>query len=213
MVVCFYNQTHLLHNGTHFRTDVLRRVYRRNREVTAFYCRTVTFVATFVLGGGVPCAFDIVDSDVGTGDRRTEADIVKQEELWLWPEQNGVCDAGRAQVLFRALGDGTRVAIVTLQGAWLQDVATNNQRRISVERVNDRSGCVRHQNHVGFVDTFPATDRGAVKHFAFFKEFGIHLMSRNRDVLFFTFGIGEAQINKLHFMLIQHRQNVFSGHT
>ncbi|XPE25592.1 hypothetical protein ACNKHM_11460 [Shigella sonnei] len=37
-------------------------------------------------------------------------------------------------------------------------------------------------------------------------------MSRDSDVLFFTFGIGEAQINKLHFVLVQHRQYVFSGH-
>ena len=32
-------------------------------------------------------------------------------------------------------------------------------------------------------------------------------------MLFFTFGISEAQINKLHFVFVQHRQNVFSGHT
>lgn len=32
-------------------------------------------------------------------------------------------------------------------------------------------------------------------------------------MLFFTFSIGEAQINKLHFVLVQHRQYVFSGHT
>ena len=32
-------------------------------------------------------------------------------------------------------------------------------------------------------------------------------------MMFFTFGIGEAQIDKLHFVFVQHRQNVFSGHT
>ncbi len=173
----------------------------------------MTFVAAFVFGGGVPCAFDIIDSNVRTGSGRTKTDVVEQEELWLWPEQNGVCDAGGAQVLFSAFSDRAWVAVVALQGAWLEDIATDDQGRFFEERVNERSRCVRHQNHVRFVNTFPATNRGAVKHFAFFKEFGIHLMSRNSDVLFFAFSIGEAQINKLYFMFVQHRQNVFSGHT
>lgn len=94
-----------------------------------------------------------------------------------------------------------------------RDVTTDNQGGVREERVDNRSGRIGHQHHVGFVNAFPAADRGAVKHFAFFKEFGIYLMSRNRDVLFFAFGIGEAQIDKLHFVLVQHRQNVFSGHT
>ena len=173
----------------------------------------MAFVTTFVFGGGVPCAFDVVDSNVGARNRGTETDIVEQEELWFWPEQNGVRQTGRAQVFFRAFGDGARVTVVALQRAWFQDITADDQRRFFIERVDQRSGRIRHQNHVRFVNTFPATNRGAIKHFAFFEEFGIYLMRRNRDVLFFTFGIGEAQIDKLHFVLVQHRQNVFSGHT
>ena len=213
VVVSFNNQAHLFHDHTHGGADILRRVYWRNREVTAFHARTVAFVAAFVFGGGVPCAFDIVDSNVGTGDGGTKTDVVEQEEFWFWPEQHGVSQAGRAQILFSALSNGTRVAVIALQGAWFQDVAADDQRRFFIERVDQRGGCIRHQNHVGFVNTFPAANRGAIKHFAFFEEFGIYLMRRNSNVLFFTFGIGEAQIDKLHFMLVQHRQNVFSGHT
>ena len=150
---------------------------------------------------------------MGTRDGCAKADVVEQEEFWFRPEQHGVGDAGGAQVLFSALGDRARVAVVTLQGAWFQDIAADDQRRFFVERVDQRRGGIRHQDHVGFVNTFPTANRGAIKHFAFFKEFGIYLMGRNRDVLFFTFGIGEAQIDKLHFVLVQHRQNVFSGHT
>ena len=213
VVVSFNNQAHLFHHQTHGGTNVLCRVDRRNREVTAFHARTVTFVTAFVFGGGVPCTFDVVDSHVGARNRGTEADVIEQEEFWLWPEQNGVCDAGRTQVLFSAFRDRTWVAVVALQRAWLEDVATDDQGWFFEERINDRSGRVWHQNHVGFVNAFPATNGGAVKHFAFFKEFGVHLMSRDCDVLFFTFGVGEAEINKLHFMFVQHRQNVFSGHT
>ena len=148
VVMRFNDQTHFFHDQTHGRTDVLRRINRRNREVTAFHARTVTFVTTFVFGGGVPCAFDIIDSDVGTGNGCAEADVVKQEELWLWPEQHGVCDAGRTQVLFSAFSDGARVAVVALQGAWFQDVTTNNQGRFFIERVDECSRRIWHQNHV-----------------------------------------------------------------
>ncbi len=33
---------------------------------------------------------DIVDSNVGTGDRRSETDVIEQEEFRFWPEQYGV---------------------------------------------------------------------------------------------------------------------------
>ena len=122
----------------------------------------MTFVTTFVFGGRVPCAFDVIDSNVGTRNRRAETDVIEQEEFWLWPEQNGVCDAGRTQVLFSAFRDRTWVAVVALQGAWLEDVATDNQSWFFEERINDRSGCIWHQNHVGFVNAFPATNGGAV---------------------------------------------------
>lgn len=75
----------------------------------------MTFVTTFIFGGGVPCAFDIIDSDVGTGNRAAETDVVEQEEFWLWPEQHGVRDAGSAQVFFSAFRDGARVAVIALQ--------------------------------------------------------------------------------------------------
>lgn len=213
MVVSFNDQAHLFHHQTHGRAQILCGVDRWNREVTAFHCRTVTFVTAFVFGTGVPCAFDVINSDVRTGDGTAEADIVEQEEFWFWSEQHGIGDASGAQVLFSAFCDRARVTVIALQRAWFQDIAADDQGGFFVERVNNSGSRVRHQHHVGFVDTFPATNRGAIKHFAFFEEFGINLMGRDSDVLLFTFSIGEAQINKLHFMFIQHRQNVFSGHT
>ncbi|MNH12775.1 hypothetical protein D3C79_723260 [compost metagenome] len=173
----------------------------------------MAFVAAIVFGAGVPCAFDIVDSHVGTTDAAAETNIVEQEELRLWPEQHGIRDAGRAQEVFCTLGDGTRVTVVALHGAWLENVAANNQGGFFEERIQHRSAGVWHQHHVRFVDAFPAADRGAVKHLTFFEEVGIHLMSRDGDVLFFTLGVSETQVYEFHFMLIQHRQNVFSGHT
>ncbi|MNO04425.1 hypothetical protein D3C81_2254480 [compost metagenome] len=64
---------------------------------------------------------------MGTGNRATETDVVEQEEFWLWPEQHGVCDAGGTQVFFSTFCDGARVAVVTLQCAWFQDITTDDQ--------------------------------------------------------------------------------------
>ncbi|VDY46010.1 Uncharacterised protein [Salmonella enterica subsp. arizonae] len=97
------------------------------------------------------------------------------------------------QIVFRTLRDGTRVTVITLQSARFQDIATDNQGRVGEERVDNRSRRIRISTISDSLMPFQPPDRGAVKHFAFFKEFGIYLMSRNRDVLFFAFGIGEAQ--------------------
>jgi len=64
VVMCFYNQPHLLHGQTHGRTNILRGVNRWHREVTAFQTRTMAFVAAFVRFAGVPARFDIIDSNV-----------------------------------------------------------------------------------------------------------------------------------------------------
>ena len=213
VVVRFNHQAHLFHGQTHGGTQILRRVDRWNREVTAFHRRTVAFVAAVVFCAGVPGAFDVVDGHVGPADAAAEADVVEQEELRLWPEQHGIRDAGGAQEVFGAFGDGARVAIVALHGARLENVAANDQRRFFEERIQNRRAGVRHQHHVRFVDALPTTDRGAVKHFTFFEEVGVYLVSRDSHVLFLTLGVSETQVYEFHFMLIQHRQNVFSGHT
>jgi len=53
----------------------------------------VAFVAAFVFGCRVPCAFDIVDCNMRTGDAAAKTHVIKQEKFWLWPKQNGISDA------------------------------------------------------------------------------------------------------------------------
>ena len=67
---------------------------------------TVTFVTTFVFGGGSSHAPSMSSIATWEPDRGTETNVIEQEEFWLWPEQNGVCDAGRTQVLFCTFSDG-----------------------------------------------------------------------------------------------------------
>ena len=48
VVVNFYVQTHLLHCSTHSSTQVMQRINRRYREVTAFNTRAVAHVAVVI---------------------------------------------------------------------------------------------------------------------------------------------------------------------
>lgn len=69
VVMGFNYQVYLFYHQIYFRMNILSRVYRWNWEVIVFYCWMVIFVIIFILGGGVLCVFDIVDSNVRIGDR------------------------------------------------------------------------------------------------------------------------------------------------
>ena len=69
----------------------------------------------------------------------------------------------RRQVLLGLAGDAARVAGVELLGHRVVDVADHDQRLVLGERVEERGGLVRHQQHVGGLDLLEAADRGAVE--------------------------------------------------
>lgn len=69
VVMGFNYQVYLFYYQIYFRMNILSRVYWWNWEVIVFYCWMVIFVIIFILGGGVLCVFDIVDSNVRIGDR------------------------------------------------------------------------------------------------------------------------------------------------
>ena len=76
----------------------------------------------------------------------------------------------RLQVGLGALGERTRVALVALHGARARRCRSAGSGWFVEERVHDRGGGVRHQDHVGFVDALPAGDRRTVEHLAVFEE-------------------------------------------
>ncbi|CRM95600.1 hypothetical protein [Pseudomonas sp. 22 E 5] len=202
VVVNFDDQAHFFHGVAHGGTDFVVVVERRNREVATFDAWTVAFVAAFHVLVGHPRALLGEDFEHGTGDVGLELDRIKDEELWFRAYEYGVADTGRLQVFLGALGDRTWVAIVALHGRRLDHVADDDQGWVFGERVKDGSAVVRHQDHVGGFDAFPAGNGGTVEHFAFFEESIIQrVASRHGHVVLSAFGVREAQINPFNVMI------------
>ncbi len=208
VVVSLNDLAHLFQHQTHGGADILGGVDRGNREVTALHERTVAFVAVLVVGTGVPGGFFGFDLHEAVTHGVREGDVVEHEEFRLWPEQHGVGDTAGFQEVFGTLGDGARIAVVTLHGSGFQHVTDDVQSGLFGERVQLGRGRIRHQHHVGFVDAFPAADGGAVEHLAVFEEIFVDLVGRDGYVLLFTLGIGKAQVDKLDFVFLDQGQNV-----
>ena len=120
--------------------------------------------------------------------------VVEHKEFGFGTKKCGVAQSCGREVGLSALCDAARVALIALHGRRFNNVTTQNDRCIVCEGVNHRGAVVGHEDHVGFVNTLPACDRRAVKHFAVFEKVFIDLSGGNTDVLLFTARVGKAQI-------------------
>ena len=158
VVMHFDVQAHGFHGSTHGATQVVQGVDRRHREVAAFNARAVADVVAVEIFAGNPGGFFGVDFVHGACTCRSSTYGIEYEELGLRAEQSGVGDAGGLQVLFGAAGNGAGIALVALHGGGFDDVAGDVDCGFFGERIDHRGAVVRHQDHVGFVDAFPAGD-------------------------------------------------------
>ena len=200
VVVNFHGLANRFQGVTHRATDIVEAIDRRNREVAAFHARTVTQVAAFYFIVSCPSAFIRRDFVHRALDIGLPVHFVKDEEFRLWAEEGGVAQTGRLQVSFCTLSDRARVAIIALHGSRLDDVATQDQGSVFGEGVQEAGAVFRTQDHVGFINAFPAFNRRAVKHLAVFKKLFIHVACRYGDVLLFTARVGETQVYPLNIM-------------
>jgi hypothetical protein len=138
-------------------------------------------------------------------------DAVENEELGFRTEVGGVAQAGRLQVGLGALGDRTRVAVVTLAVGRLDHVAGDDHRGLVEERVDEGGFRVRHQQHVGRLDALPAGDRRTIERVAFRELVCVEGTDGHADVLFLATGVGETEINELDLLLLDHLQNVLNA--
>ena len=143
----------------HARTQVAQRVVRRRREVALLLADRVAEAGI----ARVPVPFRRVDLVARLVRPTRVRDLVEDEELAFGPHVTRVGDAGRAQILLRALRDAARVLRVRLVRDRLGDLADERERRGLGERIEDRRRRVRHQDHVALGDALPAADRGAVE--------------------------------------------------
>ena len=213
MMVHFDYQAHVLQGVTHGGPQVLQGIDRRDRKITALGARPMADVAILVYLFGVPAGFLRIHLVERALHGKTPANIVKDEVFVFRAKQRGVGDAGGFHVGFGALGDGTRITLVALHVDRLDDVATQNHGGIIKERVHDGGAGVRHQDHVGFVDMFPARDGRAVKHFAFLKHIFVHGAGRDGDMLLLTLGVAETKIHIAGFVFLDHLEYFFRRHS
>ena len=143
-----------------------------------------------------------VDLEHGTGNVGLELHFVEDEELRLRAHEHGVTDTSGLQVFLGTVGDSARVAVIALHGRRLDDVAHQDQRWLFGERVQNGSAVVWQQDHVGRFDAFPASNGGAVEHFAVGEEVFIQrITGRHGHVVLSAFSVSEAQINPLDVMI------------
>jgi hypothetical protein len=78
----------------------------------------------------------------------------------------------------------------------------------SMNGVDVRRGGVRHQQHVGGLDALPACDRRAVERMPALELVIRELLARHGDVLLLAAGIGEAKVDELDVLLLEHLEDV-----
>ena len=213
VMVDLHRNAHLLHGKAHGGTNVVEGIDRGYREITALDGGTVTHVAVGVDALGVPLGFFGIHLVEGTGDVGTPADIVEDEEFRLGTEVGGIGNAGGCQVGLGALGDRSRITLVTFHGGGFEDVTTQNQLRLVAEGIHYRRIGFRHEDHVRLLDALPARDGRSVEHLAFFEHIVVDHGGRHGNVLLLAAGIGKTQVNELDVVFLDHLQYVFArGH-
>ena len=199
----FFQRQH--HGGA----DVLQAVDRGHGEVAALHAGTVAGVAGLEFFSRRPGRFFGIDFHAAARHVVVPGDGIENEELGFGAEVGGVGDAGRLQIGFGAPGHRTRVALVALAVGRLDHVAGQDQRGLVKEGVHVGRIGIGFQQHVGGLNAFPASDRGAVERVAVLKPVFGHDASRNRNVLLLAAGIGKAQVNEFHFVVLNHLDHVY----
>jgi hypothetical protein len=195
VVMDLHHQAHFGHRIAHGGAQVVQGVHRRDGEVAALDPGAMAAVAGREVVLGSPCGFFGHDLVKGPAHAGAPLHFVEDEKLGLGPEQHRIRNAGRTHVFLRAVGDGTRIAVVALHREGLEDIAADDDSRIIGERVQNRGVVVGHQHHVGLVDAFPAGDRRAVEHLATLEEAVVDLGGGERNVVLLALGIRETQID------------------
>ncbi len=164
-----------------------------------------------VLLARVPGSFLGVDLDERALHAHVPANRVEDEEFGFRTEVGGVAHASGLHVGLGALGQRTRIALVGLAIARLDDVAGQDQRRLFEERVDVGRVRVRHQLHVRRFDALPAGDRRTVERMAGDELVFVEVRDRHGNVLFLATGIGETEVNELDFVFLHQLHHVGDG--
>jgi len=90
----------------------------------------------------------------------------------------------------------------------IDDIAHQDQHRRRREGIDPHRVQIRLEDHVGLVDGLPAFDRGTVEHEAVVQLVLADDSGNHRQMLPFALGIGEAKIDPLDLLVLDHLENV-----
>ena len=146
-VVMHFNRNANGFQGEHHgRADIVQAIDWRNREITAFYRRTVTrTAATFNLLARTPCGFLGMDLEVAAGHIDAPLNGVENEEFRLRPEIGGITDTGGFQIGFGTLGNRAWIAVVTTAISRIYHVASNYNGGFIEEWIDVGRRGIRHE--------------------------------------------------------------------
>src|SRR5262249_31004507 len=165
-------------------------------KIPLFLARLVAQVGR-LLRAGVPGAFLRIDFVHGIIYALAVAHLVEHEELRLRAEIGSIADAGTLQVGLGLLSNVASVAAIGLAGDGVPDVADQDQRCRRGERVEERRGRVRDDQHVAFLDLLKSAYRGTVEADALLESISIDRAWRDGEMLPNAGQVGKAQID--HF--------------
>ena len=197
---------HLLHLEHHLGTQVLVLVHRRDREIAFLVPGPVAARAGLP---GTPHAFGGVDEVVALVLPLVEAGLIEDVELALRAPVARLGDPGRLQVVLGLLRDVARVARVALAGDRVANEAEDVQRCRVAERVQDRGGRIRDEQHVGLLDLLEATDARTVETVPVFEAGLGQLRDRHAEVLGQAGEVAEPKVHDLDAGVLGQLQHVF----
>ncbi|RAO49019.1 hypothetical protein GAR06_01390 [Micromonospora saelicesensis] len=178
-------------------------VDRRDGEVAALVRGLVAAVAAGLFAAGVPGALDRVDVVERLVRRGFVADRVEDVELRLGAEVGGVGDAAGGEVRLGLLRHVARVAAVGLAGERVVDEEVQRERLLRAERVDERGGDIREQEHVRLVDRLETADRRTVEREAVGEEVVVDGLDRQIEVLHHAGQVTETNVDELHVLVLE----------
>ena len=138
-----------------------------------------------------------------------EPSRVEDVELRLGAEEGGVGDPGALEVRLGLGGDVARVARVRRAGQRVEHRERQVQRLVLAERVEHGRRRVRQQQHVGLVDGLEPADGRAVEHPPLGEDVRVEGRHRDGEVLDGTRQVAEPDVNELHLLLSDEREDFF----
>jgi hypothetical protein len=151
-----------------------------------------------------PGRFLRVDLQGAAGHVDAPRHRIENEEFGFGSEVGGVADAAGLEIGLGALGDRTRIAVVAAAVGRIDDVAGDDDGRLIEEGVNIGGARIGHQLHVRSLNPLPAGDRRTIESVAVLELVFAKSADRHGHVLLLATGIGEAEVNELRLVFLDH---------